>query len=225
MLYYYKENKNDFNSSFDAWKCSWLLAKRPYHCNEREIEWPWVMERMDNTKKKVLDVGSMGKKYPKVLVDQGYDVVALDVQLPKNNKLPYATVQGDIRHTVFSDNMFDIVTAVSILEHVGIKGRFGITEEDAVGDLKAMKEIYRILKKYGTALITIPYGQKSIMPINKCYNKEKTKEIFKGFNVVEEQYYVFKNDFQWHCVDEKEAALVDWYVSPWYALAFFHLRK
>jgi len=53
----------------------------------------------------------------------------------------------DIMNMNFKDNSFDYILCNHVLEHVS-------------DDKKAMKEIYRVLKKDGTAIITIPINEK-----------------------------------------------------------------
>lgn len=60
--------------------------------------------------------------------------------------------KGDVRDMEFSDGSFDRIISVSVIEHV-------YPEEG--GDLKAIREIKRVLKPGGELLITIPYKSKS----------------------------------------------------------------
>lgn len=59
--------------------------------------------------------------------------------------------KGDVRDMDFSDGSFDRIISVSVIEHV-------YPEEG--GDLKAIREIKRVLKSGGEFLMTIPYKSK-----------------------------------------------------------------
>ena len=66
---------------------------------------------------------------------------------------PIADVKADICNLPFKDNEFDMILCNHVLEHVD-------------DDLKAMSELYRVLKKGGTGIFQIPIDLK----------KEKTYE-------------------------------------------------
>ena len=46
-----------------------------------------------------------------------------------------------------------------------------------------LREVERILKPEGILLLTVPYGAKDVLPINKLYNKERTDKLFKKYNI------------------------------------------
>ncbi len=55
----------------------------------------------------------------------------------------HASYQADITQIPFPDNSFDYVIAIHVLEHIP-------------DDIKAMKELYRVLKPQGTAILSVP---------------------------------------------------------------------
>lgn len=57
---------------------------------------------------------------------------------------PLADVKADICNLPFQDNEFDFIICNHVLEHIP-------------DDTKAMKEIYRVLKPGGTAILQVPY--------------------------------------------------------------------
>jgi SAM-dependent methyltransferase len=59
---------------------------------------------------------------------------------------PIADVKADICDLPFSDNEFDFIICNHVLEHIP-------------NDDKAMKELYRVLKNNGTAIIQVPYDK------------------------------------------------------------------
>jgi ubiquinone/menaquinone biosynthesis C-methylase UbiE len=56
---------------------------------------------------------------------------------------PLADIKGDICAMPFEDNFFDFILCNHVLEHI-------------VDDTKAMKELYRVLKRKGTAILQVP---------------------------------------------------------------------
>ncbi|MCF6150271.1 MAG: class I SAM-dependent methyltransferase [Candidatus Kuenenia sp.] len=62
--------------------------------------------------------------------------------------------QSDIFQAEFPAESFDIITMISVLQHIGV-GDYGERYTEG-GDVKVIKEIARILKKYGLLLLTTP---------------------------------------------------------------------
>ena len=82
-----------------------------------------------------------------------------------------ATYVSDITNIKFPDNYFDYIICIHILEHI-------------VDDIKAMCELYRVLKPGGIAYLDVPFTSKlkedySLIPIegeDKEIAKEKSRE-------------------------------------------------
>ncbi|PJA10306.1 hypothetical protein COX68_00905, partial [Candidatus Falkowbacteria bacterium CG_4_10_14_0_2_um_filter_41_15] len=86
--------------------------------------------------------------------------------------------------------------------------------------------IKRILKSGGAALISVPYGIKDVLPINKLYNKGRINELLRDFSSMEIEYKKYSKKFNlWLTVDEAEAAKTDMIKDRWYAIAFIKAKK
>lgn len=108
--------------------------------------------------RRLLDLGSGGGPFPSFLAALGARVVRLDLSAqeltagaawrPRGGRLPTtAAVVADARRLPFADERFDRVTALSSLEHV---------PDD--GDVAAAREIGRVLRPGGRAIITVEGG-------------------------------------------------------------------
>jgi SAM-dependent methyltransferase len=222
--------KPEVDSWWSAYKIGWLVSKAPQGLNERQMEWPWVIKaaakEIGRGNRRILDVGSCNTPLPEKLEKLGFKVIAIDRNVPdKKNAERIRIVTTDIRNAAFADNCFDLVTCVSTLEHIGVKGRYGVKKADPDGDFSAMAEIRRILKPGGIALITMPFGKHDVLPVNKCYNSTISRRLFSGFQILKSQYFMFSSSSGWIEVSEAEAETVNWYISPWYALGCFKLTK
>lgn len=176
--------------------------------SSRFVEYPWVLSNLEKGHQRILDVGSVGSTLPVTLACLGYEVFCIDVRpYEYTNLVPNLhSVVGDIRQTDFKDEFFDSITAVSAIEHIGI-GRYGDLRERN-GDLKAVIEIKRILKKGGAFLLTAPYGRCAITPMHRVYDKTRLGRLVKGFHIENIQYFL-KNDDYWRPSSESELSNID----------------
>jgi SAM-dependent methyltransferase len=157
----------------------------------RIVEYPWILSNFPSKTAagRILDVGSTGSQLPVMLVCLGFNVWIIDVR-----KYEYAgssknlhSVIGDMRKTSFTNGFFDIVTAVSSIEHIGL-GRYG-DSVDAEGDRKAMREIRRILTKNGLLLITVPFGKRCIASQHRVYDDRALLSLLDGFTILKIEYF------------------------------------
>jgi SAM-dependent methyltransferase len=195
---------------------------------ERAIEYPWAYKRVsDLCDCRVLDVGAkQGLPITDLLLERN-TVYTIDSSLSESFARGRLTAaKGDIRQTSFDDGFFDAVVAVSTLEHVGVVGRYDVDVLDEEGDLSAMREIDRILRPGGRALLTLPYGAGTSLPLNRLYGPDRVTELVSRFQFIESEYFRYVARYSlWLSVPEEAARSNNWDIEPWYALACLHLRK
>jgi ubiquinone/menaquinone biosynthesis C-methylase UbiE len=200
-----------------------LLAKLIYSQppnSDRYLEYPWLLENIRITGGKILDVGSTASNMLYNFLPKEVQIYSIDLNSKNIESAAVKFSVGDIRKTNYEDNYFDVISCISTLEHIGVAGRYG-SDDDPSGDLKAVKEMARILKPGGTILLTVPYGTRDVLPINKLYNKERINELFKDFFSVEIEYRKYFQKFHlWLTTNEVEAAKTDMIKDLWYAIAF-----
>ena len=175
--------------------------------SSRIVEYNWVLTHLGNVRK-ILDVGSTTSLFPIQLASIGYDVYSID---PRNYvewhglthpKMKF--VQGDITQTPFTSEFFDAVIAISTIEHIGTEDFYRNPLIGETKDLKAIREIARILKENGKFVFTLPYRRKQPqlerkVPFIRLYNEKTVRNrLLKGlFNVEKEEYFCRQNGF-WH---------------------------
>ncbi len=118
----------------------------------RNRPWPEVVEfaRSLPPRTAVADLGCGGGRHAKVLAAEGHRVVGLDASTClleiARRKLPQASfVRGDLCGLPFRDSRFSAAVAVATIHHLPFAGE----------RLAAMREIARILRPGGTALVTV----------------------------------------------------------------------
>ena len=144
------------------------FQQEPLGATDRYIEYPFVLKNMPK-KGTVLDVGCSGSMFPLLLNAIGFDIYGIDIRVyPVLNKFSF--IQSSITESHLESNFFDVVTAVSTIEHIGLKGRYGVRDGSS---FLALREIHRILKPNGIFLMTVPFG--------KEYKETKNHRIYNEF--------------------------------------------
>jgi len=204
---------------------------------ERILEYPFIHENIPfdlNGRCRVLDVGSGRSLLPFELASKGYQVWSIDFRKGYHRYIVdydnFTSVQGDIRKTSFTDSFFDIIVAVSAIEHVGLVGRNLCPE----GDKAAIQEICRILKPGGKLLITVPFGNESgVYSVGshdsfRVYDYVHLEVLLREFEIEVERFAVLDRR-SWRPSSLAEAEAVDslsqsrWYSSK--AVAMIAARK
>lgn len=130
--------------------------------NERRVEIPWLLSRL-GTPRRLLDVGHADADYAPELIAAGTEEVALqDVRhfrprhverLPRHAALYVWPVPWPSAWT----GHFNLITCVSVLDHVGLDA-YG-QQEDALALPLLWAEIARCLAPGGRVLLTVPVGR------------------------------------------------------------------
>jgi hypothetical protein len=95
--------------------------------------------------------------------------------------------KADLTKLFFEDNSISSLSCMHTVEHIGL-GRYG-DDIDYDGDLKAMRELARVLAVNGNLLFVVPVGSQSIIQYNahRIYTKDSIVEAFQslGLNLKE----------------------------------------
>ncbi len=200
----------------------------PLKPSDRFLEYPFAIGRLPEKEAKVLDIGSAGSFFSLMVAALGYDVTACDIRpyeiLNNLSFENFTFIQQDICEIPLPRAMFDAVTCISVLEHVGLGGRYGVVEDEH-RDLNMAKQIRRVLKPGGRALITVPYGVAEVFaPYHRIYDYPRIKKIESGFKVVEEKFYKPDENDDWiECGAEEGERFRGG--RDKYGLALIHLYK
>lgn len=187
---------------------------------ERTVEYNWLLENLRHLKSaesvnlssltkaadrpRLLDVGCGYSRLDCALHFLGYETYAIDVNEPR---YVFAGIQrfkkADITERPFPENFFDVIIAVSTLEHLGI----GAFEDPLIedGDLLAMKQMHGMLRVNGEVLVTGPFSPKPILTWHRFYDPSRLALLKRGFKVVKETYYVNRGT-KWRAVSLDEAS-------------------
>jgi hypothetical protein len=101
---------------------------------------------------------------------------------------------ADLTALSFDDNSITSLSCMHTIEHIGL-GRYG-DSVDYDGDLKAMRELARVLAVDGNLLFVVPVGHASVIHFNghRVYKPEAVKSIFKAEGLTLKEFVLIPED-------------------------------
>ena len=158
--------------------------------DEEVIEYPWVIEQLNDKKGRLLDAGSsLNYRYLLGEAWKKFDLTIMTLAPEKRffNDKNISYLYGDLRNTAFKDSYFDVIISISTIEHVGLNNTLLYTNdftknENTAGDYTAvLKEFKRIIKPNGFCFITVPYGKPVIKDWYQVFGREQLQRAIKNF--------------------------------------------
>jgi len=169
--------------------------------DERRVR-EFVISKIPENANSILDVGCGNGWVAKEFLPKGKQVYSLDISVTNPDKAkklyPFEKhfgVAADSFHLPFSDNTFDCVNASEIIEHV-------------YDPVEFVKELFRVVKKGGSLVITTPYKEKIIYylcihcnqktPANAhihSFDEMKLRDLYSGKDLESFKYETFGNKF------------------------------
>jgi SAM-dependent methyltransferase len=188
---------------------------------DRDIEWSWVASQMPAGPGNALDFGNGGSHLGLIATQRGFTVTAVDlgaVQWPyMHPQLRF--VQGDILKLSLPVGHFDLVINCSTVEHVGLVGRYGVSDDRPDGDTEAMARLKELMKPGGVMLLTIPLGQDAAFaPLCRVYGAQRLPRLLDGYAVEKETYWVKDGANRWVICDQATALDFKASAGSWDAL-------
>jgi SAM-dependent methyltransferase len=175
---------------------------------DRGVEWSFITSRLSRGRGEVLDFGASFGNLSIAAAQRGFHVLALDLN---EERFPWKHpnvnfLRGDLLKVELPAEQFDFILNCSSVEHVGLRGRYGVAAEETDGDLEAMKRFRALLKPSGRMLMTIPCGEDAaIAPWHRVYGRQRLPKLLNGFETVEEEFLVKQGDNRWHLCDRDTA--------------------
>ena len=112
----------------------------------------------------------------------------------------FKSKSGDLLKLPFKDNSVESLSCMHTIEHIGL-GRYG-DKIDPEGDLKAIKELIRVLKSGGDLFIVVPIGY----PQRVCFNAHRIYEAEIFIKYFED---LTLKEFSLIPEDEKDGGLIE----------------
>jgi ubiquinone/menaquinone biosynthesis C-methylase UbiE len=172
--------------------------------SERLVEYPFLARNLisPGTNARILDIGSANSPLTKTISKFGnkkWHVIGIDIAAtaPSEKFDSLSLTRMDARLLGFRDEVFDQIICISTIEHIGIPSDYyNIRQSDELGDMRAISEIYRVLKKGGSVIATLPYGNKIKKQDHRIYSKSSLDNITRVFSVIRKEFYRY-DDGKW----------------------------
>jgi SAM-dependent methyltransferase len=117
--------------------------------------------------------------------------------------------QGDFFELEFPEAPFDVIVAVSAVEHVGL-GAYGEDMRKENSDRKVLEAFYHLLRPEGQVILTVPFGRPKITPRYRIYDMEALGALLQGYDIDRQEYYRRFDNAVWLPVSDSELGDVDW---------------
>lgn len=178
--------------------------------NERVIEIPWALSHFKE-QVRVLEIGPVAAQENYIEMLQHLNIKELHGLDITEKEVPGFKMKfEDIRGTTYPANYFDLVLCISTIEHVGRDNKFyNPTKEfdrEESGDIKAIKEMARILNPGGSLLLSVPYGKYNDEGWFVNYSEKYLSRLIDNSNLKlhEERYFNYVIGNGWYECDKKD---------------------
>lgn len=172
--------------------------------DERIVEYPWLISRISNSSKNILDAGSI-LNFDYILdhnsiKSKDITIVTLEPEVNCFWKRRISYLFCDLRNLPFADNLFDEAISISTIEHIGMNNSLyssnsSFIENDRWSFLKAVTELKRVVKLGGKVYISVPYGRYTDFGWYQQFNAEMIEALIETFSPSKcvETYFCYEN--------------------------------
>ena len=149
---------------------------------EKLLDWGFICGGLPMGPKRALEIGCGQSPIVPAMLALGYDVTAIDLCPAAPLVTGFEFIAGDFLELDLRPG-FDVIVACSVVEHMGLAGRYG-SREDADADLKAMRKIAGLLAAGGQLFLTVPVGLDALCkPWHRVYGRQRLPRLLEEFDI------------------------------------------
>jgi SAM-dependent methyltransferase len=191
---------------------------------EKILDWAWITVNLPSGSRRALEIGPGESPIIPAMLALDYEVTAVDQCVDLSKVIAnFRLLIGDFNEIHF-DSAFDIIVLCSVVEHIGLSGRYN-SKEDQDGDLKAMRKVAGLLNPDGLLFLTIPVGSDVVhRPWHRVYGRKRFPALLESFEIVKSRFLIKEPWGAWR-ESGREAALDVPVDIRRYALGEMILRK
>jgi len=193
-----------------------------YRLDERVVEYPWVISRVNNNPTQLLDAGStLNFEFLLSLpVLQSKSIVICTLAPEQNPALRsnVSYIYGDLRKTILRDHLFGEIVCISTLEHIGMDNTLIYTSDQRYSESQhldyrdVLREFQRLLAPGGRLFLTVPYGKYQNFGWLQQFDQERLADVFQVFDgTLEDQAFYRYTPKGWVLSNAEECAECEYY--------------
>jgi SAM-dependent methyltransferase len=211
-----------------AWPRDELSSGFGIGLDERCIEYPWVLSRLNPEMRLLLDVGStLNHSFlidSRLLQDRKLTILTL---FPEKNcfwQKGISYVFDDARRMPFREGLFDTIVCISTLEHIGYDNSIYTNslhhrQNNPNEYLHALSEMWRVLRPGGALFVTVPYGRFTHLGFSIQFDKAGIQQLVSSVDSKYSELSFFGySEHGWHRTTAEEAGeseYVQWVARAW----------
>lgn len=179
-------------------------------CSERIVEIPFTLRNLPYPfRGRVLDVGYRESEIIYQTASLGFETWGIDIRQPLVEFPGVRYVRGDIREHPLPEKYFEVVIALSTVEHIGLVF-YGNEKYDAKGDVQALRGIHRALKPEGRLILTVPFGVRAETKWYRVYDLKALQELLSlsGFHGEKVNFWI-QEGLRWVPASWQKAQQID----------------
>lgn len=181
--------------------------------DERVIEYPWLVSRLDGSRSRLLDAGSsLNHSFllsnPR-LAGKKIAIVTLAPEPRCFWRSGVSYMFEDLRALPLASESFDEVVSISTIEHVGMNNTM-YTNDPAHGEkrpgdaLKALAELRRVLRPGGKLYLTVPFGKPMDGGWFRQFDAPALEELVAAFQPARSTFTFFRYAGGWDVSSREE---------------------
>jgi SAM-dependent methyltransferase len=191
--------------------------------SERSVELPWLISRIGKPRR-ILDIGSADGTYTGILYELCRDLYLCDTR-EFTTTVPAQVFVGSAHQLPEAwAGTFDLITCVSVLDHVGLAAYDNAADSTLLEQTVA--EMGRVLAKDGRLLLTVPFGRDQVTThpggAQRVFGKKELLHLLAGWRVQAAQVWKLCSERYEQALTMDDVAMVNY--AQWRAGAVIALE-
>lgn len=173
----------------------------------RILEQIFVHTHLPRPPAHLLDLGCGSATNAIEMASLGFQVVGVDAR-PMSLRHPnFTMIQTQLADLPFEDESFDGVVALSTQQYSGLA--WSTSAEGGASLERAVAEVFRVLKRAGRVLLTLPFGRTTVKPAQHVYYRNQIDRLLHDFHIIEHGYGVLEGGGWTFTLDAQRAEQMD----------------